>query len=114
MISDVIDFMRLSIAEARRFPDLANVGRMARERGAQAVTQVLSEVTHSDEIGRYPAFAAERLATTTRFFLDLVVTPLLMRAIFGEELKTVRTQIDAHVARSVAFFLAACRQGEAK
>ena len=94
LISNVIDFMRLSIAEAGRFPNLANVGRMARERGAQAVTQVLSEVTHSDEIGTYPAFAAKRLATTTRFFLDLVVTPLLMRAIFGEELKKVRAEIE--------------------
>jgi hypothetical protein len=55
-------------------PDLANVGRMARVRGAKAVPQVLSEVTHSDEIGSHLAFAVERLATTTRFFLDLVVT----------------------------------------
>jgi transcriptional repressor AefR-like protein len=51
LVSDAIDFMRLSIAEARRFPDLARVGRMARERGAQAVIQVLSEVMHTDEIG---------------------------------------------------------------
>jgi len=87
---------------------------MARERGAQAVTQVLSEVTHSNEIGSHPAFAAERLATTTRFFLDLVVTPLLMRAIFGEELKKVRAEIEAHVARGVAFFLAACRHSDDK
>ena len=63
LVSDVIDFMRLSIAGARRFPDLASVGRMARERGAQAVTQVLSEMADSDEMGTFPAFAPERLAT---------------------------------------------------
>ena len=54
LVSHFMDFMRLSIAEARRFPDLANVGRLARERGAQAVTQVLGEVAHSDEIGMKP------------------------------------------------------------
>ena len=109
LVSEVIDFMRLAIAEARRFPDLANVGRMARERGAQAVTQVLSETAHLDEIERYPAFAPEFLAATTGFFIDLVVARLLMRAVFGEDLKLLRAEIDSHVARSVAFFLAACR-----
>jgi AcrR family transcriptional regulator len=111
LVSDEIDFMRLSIAEARRFPDLANFGRMARERAAQAVAQVLSEVAHSDEIGTFPAFAPERLAATTRFFIDLVVARLLLRALFGEDLNLLRAEIDAHVARSVAFFLAACRHG---
>lgn len=109
LVSDAIDFMRLSIAEARRFPDLARVGRMARERGAQAVIQVLSEVAHTDEIGTFPAFAPERLETTTQLFIDLVVERLLMRALFGESLKLLRAEIDTHVPRSVAFFLAACR-----
>ena len=67
LVSEVIDFMRLAIAEARRFPDLANVGRMARERGAQAVTQVLSKTAHLDEIEKYSAFAPEFLAATTGF-----------------------------------------------
>ena len=109
LVSDTIDFMRLSAAEARRFPQLAGVGRMARERGAQAVIQVLTEVAHTDEIGTFPAFAPERLETTTQFFIDLVVERLLMRALFGESLKLLRAEIDAHVPRSVAFFLAACR-----
>ena len=109
LVSEVIDFMRLAVAEARRFPDLANVGRMARDRAAQAVTQVLSEVAHSGEIRKFPAFAPEYLATTTRFFMDLVVVRLLMRAVFGEDLKLLRSEIHPHVARSVVFFLAACR-----
>ena len=109
LVSDTIDFMRLSVAEARRFPQLAGVGRMARERGAQAVAQVLSEVAQSDELHALPALAPECLETTTQFFLDLVVVRLLMRALFGEDLKLLRAEIDTHVARSVAFFLAACQ-----
>jgi len=49
--------------------------------------------------------------TTTRFFQDLVVFPLAMRALFGEQLKELRAEIGPHVKHSVAFFLAACRHG---
>jgi AefR-like transcriptional repressor, C-terminal domain len=48
---------------------------------------------------------------TARFFLDLVAVPMLLRALFEVNLKTLDAEIDAHVARSVAFFLAACRNG---
>jgi hypothetical protein len=36
---------------------------------------------------------------------------MLLRALFEVNLKTLDAEIDAHVARSVAFFLAACRHG---
>ncbi len=110
LASDIIGLMRLAIAEARRFPDLASsVHQMARERGTEAVARLLREVAESDELGTLPAFAPERLPITTRFFLDLVLLPLLMRALYGEKLQSLHTEIGPHVARSVAFFLAACR-----
>jgi hypothetical protein len=56
-----------------------------------------------------PAFAPERLATTARFFLDLVVVPFMLRALFEVNPKTLQAEIGPHVARSVASFLAACR-----
>jgi AcrR family transcriptional regulator len=109
---DTVGLMRLAIAEARRFPDLASsVHRMARERGVEAVARLLGEMAQSDELGRLPAFAPERLATTTRFFLDLAVLPLLLEALFGEKLEPLHAEIVPHVVRSVAFFLAACRHG---
>jgi hypothetical protein len=40
-----------------------------------------------------------------------VVFPLLLRALHGEELKALCAEIEPHVARGVAFFLAACRHG---
>jgi hypothetical protein len=82
---------------------------MARERGEEAFARLLGEVAQSDELGKLPAFAPERLATTTRFFRDLVVLPLFLRALYGEKLKVLHAEIGPHVARSVAFFLAACR-----
>jgi len=109
LVADTIDYMRLSAAEARRFPDLAKFGQMARERGIQAVGQVLAQLAASDPIGAFPAFAPKRVAETTRCFIDLVVTRFLLRAMFGEDLAQLRAEIDDHVARSVPFFLAACR-----
>jgi AcrR family transcriptional regulator len=105
-----VDLMRVGISEARRFPELASsVHEMAHQCGEEAVAGLLREAAQSDGLGSLPAFAAERLATTTHFFLDLVFKPLIMRALFGEKLRLLRAEIRPHVARSVAFFLAACR-----
>jgi AcrR family transcriptional regulator len=110
--SDRIGLMRLAVAEARRFPDLAaKVSRTARDLSTELGVRLLGELTQSGELRSLPAFAPERLATTARFFLDLVVVPMLLRALFEVNLKTLDAEIDAHVARSVPFFLAACRRG---
>jgi AcrR family transcriptional regulator len=112
LVSDTVGLMRVAIAEARRFPDLASsVHRMARERGVEAVARLLTEAAKSDELGTLPAFAPEHLTTTTQLFQHLVFLPLVVRALFGEKLKPLRAEIGPHVAGSVAFFLAACRYG---
>jgi AcrR family transcriptional regulator len=111
--ADNIGLVRLAIAEASRFPDLASsVHRMARERATEAVARLLGEAAQSDDLGTVPAFAPERLATTSRFFLDLVLLPLLLRALLGEKIAPLRAEIGPQVARSVAFFLAGCRQSD--
>jgi AcrR family transcriptional regulator len=112
LVRDTVGLWRLSIAEASRFPDLASrVHDMALERGAEAVARVLSELAQCDVLATLPAFAPERLATTTQLFLDLVLLPLLMRALSGQKLKQLQAEIGPHVARRVTFFLAACRHG---
>ena len=110
--SDRIALMRLAIAEARRFPDLAStVGAKARELSTELGVHLLEQVAQSDELSSLPAFAPERLRTTARLFLDLVAVPMLLRALYEVNLKTLDAEIDAHVARGVAVFLAACRNG---
>jgi AcrR family transcriptional regulator len=109
LAGDAIDFIRLAVAESRRFPDVADIGRIARERGAQAVAEVLSDVAHSDEVGTFPAFAPAQLPATTQFFIDLVTSRCFIRALLGEDLNVLRAEIDSHVPRAVAFFLTACR-----
>ena len=76
------------------------------------MTRVFGELAGLDDIGGSPAFAPERLPETARRFLDLVVLPMLVRALFGEDLTALRAEIGHHAARSVAFFLAACGRGD--
>ena len=111
LASDTVDLMRLGISEARRFPDLSlDVHLAARRRGEETVAKLLAEAAaEADDC--LPAFAPERLATTTKFFMDLVFLPIILRALFGEKREVLREEIELHVARSVAFFLAACRNG---
>jgi len=113
--TDRIGLMRLAIAEARRFPDLAaTVNRRARELSTELGVHLLRDLTQSDEIATLPAFAPENLPTTARLFLDLVAVPMLLRALYEVDLGVLDPEIDAHVARAVAFFLAGCRNGEAR
>src|SRR5262249_22318704 len=110
--SDKIGLMRLAIAEVLRFPDLAStVSRTARDLSTKVAARLLGEMAQSDELATMPAFAPDRLAATARSFLDLVVLPILLRALFEQELEVVHAEIGPHVERSVAFFLAACRSG---
>ena len=110
--SERIGLMRLAIAEARRFPDLAaKVSRAARDLSTELGVRLLAELTRSGELVSLPAFSPERLAATARLFLDLVFVPMLLRALYEVNLKTLEAEIDAHVARTVTFFLAACRYG---
>jgi AcrR family transcriptional regulator len=112
--SDRVGLSRLAIAEVHRFPDLASsVSRSARDLSTEVAARFLREIAQSDELGTQPAFAPQRLPTTARFFLDLVVLPILLRALFEQKLEALRPEIGPHVASSVAFFLAACRSGAA-
>src|SRR5262249_26597411 len=62
LAGDAIRLMRVAIAEAPRFPDLASsVYGMGRERGAQAEARLLADAAQSDELGTSPAFAPERV-----------------------------------------------------
>jgi AcrR family transcriptional regulator len=107
---ETIGLIRVAVAEARRFPDLAtSVGSMGRACPTEAVARLFGEWAASGDVGGSPAFAADKLPETARRFLDLVVLPMLVRALFGEDLGALRAEIGAHAARAVAFFLAACR-----
>jgi AcrR family transcriptional regulator len=112
LASETVGLIRVAVAEARRFPDLAtSVSCMGRQRQIEAVASVFGELAVTDAIGSSPAFGQDKLMETARRFLDLVVLPMLMRALFGEDLAALRAEIEPHAARAVAFFLAGCEYG---
>lgn len=112
LVEETIDLVRAAIAEARRFPGLASsVHRLIRERGAREISELLAELAGSEDMRRLPALARERLPDTARRFAELVVQPIMMRALFGDDLATLRSEIGPHVRQAIDFFLAASWRG---
>lgn len=110
--SDRIALLRIAIAEVNRFPDLASqVSRAAQQISTEVAVRFLSDMAQSDDIGRLPAFASDRIAVTARIFLDLIVLPMLLRGLFEQNGDVLNDEMGLHVARRVPFFLAACRHG---
>jgi AcrR family transcriptional regulator len=111
---ETVGLIRLTVAEARRFPDLAsNAHRAARARCSESVAALLGEIGKSAEMDALPAFAADRLPDTAHRFVDLIFLPIMWRVLFGEDPAAVRAEIGPHVKQAVAFFLAACKYGGA-
>jgi AcrR family transcriptional regulator len=109
LVEDTVGLMRVAIAEAQRFPDQAScIHRMTRDRSQEALGRLLAELAQSDELGAFPEFAPERRTSAGRFFLNLILLPLVIRALFGEKLEVLHAEIDPHVVQSVSFFLRAC------
>jgi AcrR family transcriptional regulator len=107
-----IGLVRLAIAEASRFPDLGNdICRTARERGGETMARLLTEVAESGGLGTLPAFSPEHSKTAARYFVELILLPMLLRALAGEKLESLHADIVPHVSQRVVFFLAACRHG---
>jgi AcrR family transcriptional regulator len=110
LTTEWIGLLRLGIAEESRFPEYGTViiGTM-RQRGGDTMARLISEAADLDDLAKLPALRPDRLAKTARYFRDLILYPLLMRALVGESLESLRAEIAPHVSERVAFFLDACR-----
>jgi hypothetical protein len=107
-----VGLYRVALAEAPRFPDLVNgLAQLARRRGRETVAELLAEVAECGEFGASPSGTADRCSAAARIFADLILLPLLMRALSGESLEALHEEMEAHVAERSAFFLTACRIG---
>ena len=108
-IADTLDLTRATIAESRRFPELSrNVHDAARDRAAGAVSQLLNET--AQRLARSPKgpFSGKRKLATAQMFMDLILLPMLMRSLMGEELKVLKKELPSFLHERVSFFLAAC------
>ncbi len=108
-IGDMLDLTRAGIAEARRFPGLSRtVHTAARDRTVDAVSHLLNDATQ--KLARTPKgpFSGKRKLATAQIFMDLILLPMLMRSLMGEELKDLKKDLPSFLHERVSFFLAAC------
>jgi AcrR family transcriptional regulator len=108
-IEETIGVTRVTIAEADRFPALSrHVHEAGRDRAAAAVSHVLNDATHTLSRGSKGPFGPKRSLNTAQIFMDLILLPMLMRALMGEGAKELRSELPAFARERVSFFLAAC------
>ena len=114
-IDETIGITRATIAEADRFPALSRqVHEHGRDRAAAAVSHVLNDATHTLSRGAKGPFGPKRSVSTAQIFMDLILLPMIMRALMGEGAKELRGELPAFVRERVSFFLAACEADWAK
>lgn len=109
LLSDeVIGLIRMVVAEAPRFPALAQLTHEAgRLRAIEAVTVVIAD--HSREVRDArdrSAFRDDACILATQI-LDAIVGPLLMQALLGLDREVVRDKIRPHIDQTLAVFSAA-------
>ncbi len=108
-LEDTVGVTRAAIAEADRFPALSrHVQEAGRDRAAAAVSLVLNDTAYTLQRGPKGPFSAKRSLATAQIFMDLVLLPMLMRALMGEDAKHLRKEAPGFVRERVNFFLAAC------
>src|SRR5450631_3295663 len=108
-IEETIGVTRATIAEADRFPALSrHVHEAGRDRAASAVSHVLNNAAYTLQRGPKAPFGTKRTLATAQIFMDLILLPMLMRALMGEDAKHLRKQAPSFVRERVNFFLAAC------
>jgi hypothetical protein len=76
--------------------------RQARERGGRIAARLLADSLGEDENG---------LAEAGVLFAELVLAPMLLRAMTEPDLEALRREIPAHVAVRAAVLLAAIKGG---
>lgn len=111
-IKDTVGVTRVTIAEADRFPALSRrVHKTARGRAADAVSHLLNEATEPLSPKSKGPFSSKRSLATAQIFMDLILLPMIMRSLMGDEAKVLRRELPSFVRERVNFFLAACETG---
>jgi AcrR family transcriptional regulator len=109
VIDESLGMVRVTIAEAQRFPELSrDVHDAARDRSSTAVSELLNDATKKLARSRKGAFNTKRSRATAQIFLDLVLLPMLFRSLLGVTQKDLKTELPSFVRERVGFFLAAC------
>ena len=85
-----------------------HVHEAGRDRAAAAVSDVLNNAAHALQRGPKGPFGSKRGLATAQIFMDLILLPMLMRALMGEDAGQLQREVPKFVRERVNFFLAAC------
>ena len=98
--------MRATIAEAQRFPDLSrDVHEASRSRAADAVSYLLNDaIRDSFALVKGTFRRTKRILSTAQIFMDLILLPMLMRSLMGDEPKSLRKELPSFARERVSFF----------
>jgi AcrR family transcriptional regulator len=108
-IENLVGVARATIAEATRLPELSrHLHETTRDKAAGAVSQLLNDATQPLSRTSKGPFSPKRSLATAQIFMDLILLPMLMRSLMGDEPSVVRKELPSFVRQRVGFFLAAC------
>jgi AcrR family transcriptional regulator len=111
-IEDTIGVTRAIIAEAGRFPELSrHLHEASRDRAAKAVSELLNDAAHVLSRPPKALVSTKRSIVTAQIFMDLILLPMLMRSLMGDDAKMLRKELPSFARERVNFFLAACEAG---
>ena len=104
-LKESLGLLRVTIGEAYRFPDLScQIHAVTRKRAGDAVAMVLAEGVVGTS-GRRAA-SSKAPAVSADIFIDLIVLPMIMRSLMGENERTIRKELPGFVRERVKLFLA--------
>lgn len=107
--TETIGLIRSVIGEATRHPDLATTIHYAmRAHGTATAMKLVAELAEAEELKSLAAFAPANLEATTRYFIDLVLLPMMMSSLFHADLTPVKEQMEDHAREAATFFLRGC------
>jgi AcrR family transcriptional regulator len=114
-LKDTVGVTRVTIAEADRFPALSRQVHVAvRNRAADAISHLLNDATHALSRTSKSSSSTKRSLVAAQIFIDLILFPMLMRSLIGDEAKVIRRELPFFVRERVNFFLTAREAGWAR
>ncbi|MGJ4945686.1 TetR/AcrR family transcriptional regulator [Bradyrhizobium sp. HKCCYLS1011] len=103
---ETVGLMRTAIAESPRFPELTReISDKARKRATCNLTKIIGELAQAEDLAGEGRFSPDRIEDTARIFIDMILFPMFIRCLLGEELRTLKKEVPDHVEKRVDFFL---------
>ncbi|ALM86554.1 TetR/AcrR family transcriptional regulator [Bordetella sp. N] len=109
LLSDeVIGLIRMVIADAPRFPSLAQLTNEAgKSRTVDAVAKMIAEHSSRTREGAALASSKRQARIVATQILDAIIPPMLMKALMGEDLAELRGNLRSYVKQTIGIFAAA-------